>query len=209
MTHMRRGAIVGVLVSAVLAGGPVDSQTPAADVVFVNGSVLTVDARDTVREAIAVRGAKIVAVGTTAEIRRLAGERTQLIDLAGRAVTPGLIDTHLHVSPPSDQLDLGDATIASIADVLDRIRAEVATLKPGEWVRGRGWDEGKLAERRFLYASDLDKAAPNNPVWLTHTTGHYGVADSEALEIAGIDRDTPDPPGGVIDRDVARDHESE
>lgn len=201
MTHGRRLVVSAMLLPAILAGRPADSQAPAADVIFVNGSVLTVDAGDSVREAIAVTGAKIVAVGSSAEIRRLAGERTQVIDLAGRAVTPGLIDTHLHVSPPSDQLDLGDAAIASIADVLDRIRAEVATLKPGEWVRGRGWDEGKLAERRFLYASDLDKAAPANPVWLTHTTGHYGVANSVALEIAGITKTTPDPAAGTIDRD--------
>jgi predicted amidohydrolase YtcJ len=194
-------AVAAGVALVMLAGPSTRSQAPAADLVFVNGSVLTVDARDTVHEAIAVTGAKIVAVGTTAAIRRLADARTRVIDLAGRAVTPGLIDTHLHVSPPSDQLDLGDATIASIADVLDRIRAEVATLKPGEWVRGRGWDEGKLAERRFLHASDLDKASPNNPVWLTHTTGHYGVTNSLGLKIAGITRTTPDPAAGTIDRD--------
>ena len=71
-------------------------------------------------------------------------------------------------------------------DVLQRVAAQVAKTKPGEWVRGRGWDEGKLAERRYITAADLDKVAPNNPVWLTHTTGHYGVANSYALKMAEV-----------------------
>ena len=75
-------------------------------------------------------------------------------------------------------------------DVLQRVAAQVAKLKPGEWVRGRGWDEGKLAERRYITAADLDKVAPNNPVWLTHTTGHYGVANTYALKMAEVRRDT-------------------
>ena len=75
-------------------------------------------------------------------------------------------------------------------------------MKPGEWVRGRGWDEGKLAERRYITAADLDTVAPNNPVWLTQTTGHYGVANTYALKMAEVRRDTKDPPAGTIDRDA-------
>ncbi len=96
----------------------------------------------------------------------------------------GLIDSHVHFSEVDAlfNVDLSDVAIKSMDDVLQRIAAQVAKLKPGEWVRGRGWDEGKLAERRYITAADLDKVAPNNPVWLTHTTGHYGVANSYAHE---------------------------
>ena len=88
-----------------------------------------------------------------------------------------------------------------MADVIAKVKAWADKLPPGEWVRGSGWDEGKLAERRYITAADLDKAAPNNPVYLTHTTGHYGVANSLALKLSGVTKDTKDPPGGTIDRD--------
>jgi predicted amidohydrolase YtcJ len=198
-------ALAGVVLIASF-GGPARTlarQAPA-DLVFVNGSVLTVDRNDTVVQAVAVTGGKIVAVGTSAEIRKLAGPSTEVIDLAGRAVTPGLIDSHVHFSE-ADQLftvDLSDTAVKSMNDVLSRVAAQVAKLKPGEWVRGRGWDEGKLAERRYITAADLDGVAPNNPVWLTHTTGHYGVANSYAMKLAEVRKETKDPPAGTIDRDA-------
>src|SRR5262249_51639953 len=115
---------------------------------------------------------------------------------------PGLVDTHVHFSEADAlySIDLGDA--ASIKDVLDRVRAKVAASKPGEWIRGQGWDEGKLTERRYVSAADLDTVAPANPVWLVHTTGHYGVGNGRALEIGGITTATKDPPAGTIDRDA-------
>ena len=196
--------ICAVLFIARIAGAP-RAQTPApADFVLINGRVLTVDANDSVAQAVAVAGGRIAAVGSTDQIRTRVGPRTEVVDLHGRAVTPGLIDTHVHFSEVAQlfSVDLTDASITKMDDVLQRVAARVATAKPGEWVSGSGWDEGKLSERRYVTAADLDKVAPNNPVWLEHTTGHYGVANSYALKMAEVRPDTRDPPAGTIDRDA-------
>jgi predicted amidohydrolase YtcJ len=199
-----RLVLVGLLagLASVFQGGEPRAQSPA-DMVLINGAVLTVDRADSVAQAVAITGGKIAAVGTTATIKAMAGPKTEVIDLRGRAVTPGLIDTHVHFSAAASlfTVDLGDADVKSIEEVKKRVAAQVAKLKPGEWVRGRGWDEGKYAERRYITAADLDAVAPNNPVWLTHTTGHYGVANSYAMKIAEIRGATADPPAGTIDRD--------
>lgn len=193
-----------LLIAAVAVNGIGPEAQGPADTVLINGAVLTVDRNDSVAQAVAITGGTITAVGTTAQITAMAGPRTQVIDLRGRAVTPGLIDTHVHFSAAANlfTVDLGDAEVTSIAEVKARVAAQVAKLKPGEWVRGRGWDEGKYAERRYVTAADLDAVAPNNPVWLTHTTGHYGVANSYAMKIAEIRPTTADPPAGTIDRDA-------
>jgi len=178
------------------------AQTPA-DLVLLNGHVLTVDAADSVAQAVAIAGGKIVAVGSDDAIRARIGAQTDVVDLHSRAATPGLIDTHVHFSE-ADALftvDLSDPAIKNIEQVVQRVAARVATAKPGEWVTGNGWDEGKLSERRYVLAADLDKVSPDNPVWLEHTTGHYGVANSYALELAEVRRETKDPPAGTIDRD--------
>jgi predicted amidohydrolase YtcJ len=178
----------------------------AADRILVNGRILTVDAADRVAEAIAIRDGRILAVGTTAEIERLAGPATERIDLAGRAATPGLIDAHVHFASAGlmrlTNIDLSFPQVKGVADIV-RLAAERAQAVPeGEWIRGRGWDEGKLAERRLVIAADLDPVTAGRPAWLLQTSGHYGVANSVALAIAGITRATPDPPGGTIDRDA-------
>ncbi|MCC7177086.1 MAG: amidohydrolase [Acidobacteria bacterium] len=198
-------AIAAAWVAVTVAAGT-QPQAPAApaDLVLLNGAVLTVDARDSVAEALAVSGGKIVAVGTNAAIKARVGPATEVVDLAGRAVTPGLIDSHVHFSE-ADKLfnvDLSDPSVTSMDDVLQRVAARVKQARPGEWIRGRGWDEGRLAERRYITAADLDKVAPNNPVWLTQTTGHYGVANSYALKMAEVRKETKDPPAGTIDRDA-------
>jgi predicted amidohydrolase YtcJ len=179
-------------------------QRAPAERVFINGQVLTVDANDTVAEAVAIGGGRILAVGSTGEIRSWVGGTTEVIDLHGRTATPGLIDTHVHFSEiePLYSIDLGATTVKNMDDVSRLVAAQVAKSKPGEWIRGRGWDEGKLAERRYITAADLDKVAPDNPVWLGQTTGHYGVANSYAMKMAEIRKDTRDPPAGTIDRDA-------
>ena len=176
----------------------------SADLVLVNGKVITVDSADRIAQAVAVRGQRIVAVGTDAEILKLAGPATRRVDLKGRAVTPGLIDAHLHfVSSGIDRygrLDVGFNTAKSVADIVRLVGERARTTKAGGWVIGQGWDEGKLAERRYVTAADLDAVSGDHPVSLVHTTGHYLVANSAALRIAGITRDTRDPPAGTIDR---------
>jgi predicted amidohydrolase YtcJ len=196
---------MAVLVSlaAFAAPGRTRAQAqPAADLVLINGTILTVDANDSVAQAVAIAGGKIMVVGSTDAVRARIGPGTEVIDLRGRTATPGLIDTHVHFSE-TDALfavELSDA--ASIGDVLARVRDQVAKTQSGEWVRGRGWDEGKFAERRYITAADLDKVAPNNPVWLTHTTGHYGAANSYALKLSEVTAATAAPPAGTIDRDA-------
>ncbi len=185
------------------------SQTPPAatkaDLVLINGTILTVDPQDSIAEALAIRAGKIIAVGSKQKILALSDTHTQVLDLHGRTATPGLIDTHGHYQDAGVDalynIELSDAR--SIAEIVRRVQAKVATTKPGEWVRGAGWDEGKLVENRYVYASDLDKVSPNNPVWLQNTTGHYSAVNSYALRLAHITAESKNPPAGTIDRDAS------
>jgi predicted amidohydrolase YtcJ len=191
------------LAAIVIPRAPMPQAQTPADIVLLNGQILTVDARDSIAQAVAIAGGRIVAVGTDADVRARVGSATEVVDLHGRTATPGLIDTHVHFSETDAlySIELGDTSITKMDDVLRLVGAQVAKSKPGEWIRGRGWDEGKLAERRYISAADLDKVAPDNPVWLEHTTGHYGVANSYALKMAEVRTETKDPPAGTIDRD--------
>ena len=188
--------------AALAAGAASAPSPPAPDLLLVHGQILTVDAADTVAQAMAIRDGRIVAVGTDEQILALRGLRTQMLDLDGRTATPGLIDSHAHIADGGYgelyQVQLKDAS--SVADVIGLVKAAVARLKPGQWLQGEGWDEGKLAERRYVSAADLDAVSPDNPVWLEHTTGHYGVANSYALHLAKIAATSADPPAGTIDR---------
>jgi len=192
-----------VLLTCCLASQAV-ADAPFADRVLVNGNILTVDAKNSIAEAIAIRDGRIMAVGTSAEIEALAGPGTDRIDLDGLTATPGLLDSHVHFSSGGliklTQADLSFPQVKNIEDVRRIVAVRQATAVPGEWILGRGWDEGKLTERRYIMASDIDPVSGKRPAWLTHTMGHYGVANSAAMKLAGITRDTLDPPGGVIDR---------
>jgi predicted amidohydrolase YtcJ len=194
-------SLVTLLVAPSL-GAP--SSSLFADRVLLNGRILTVDAADSVAEALAIKDGKILAVGRSRDIEALAGPATERIDLHGMTATPGLLDAHCHFATGGvDRLfvvDLGYPGVRSVADVVAKIGGQASGAKAGEWIRGRGWDEGKLSDHRYVRASDLDPVSGDHPVWLTHTTGHYGVANSVALRRAGITKDTPDPPEGTIDR---------
>jgi predicted amidohydrolase YtcJ len=195
---LKRAVSGAVVVSCAVVAA---AQAPTADLVLINGKILTVDAKDSVAEGVAVRAGKILATGTTKEILARALPNARVIDLHGLTVTPGLIDSHLHFTETNTLYELNFADSRSINDVIARVREKAASLKPGEWIRGEQWDESKLAEKRYVTAADLDKAAPNNPVWMTQSTGHYGVANSYALKLGNITAATKDPPAGTIDRD--------
>jgi predicted amidohydrolase YtcJ len=201
---MTRPTLTVTLLACLAMASALARQPALADTVLLNGTVITVDPVDRIAQAVAIAGGRIVAVGTNDEIRARIGPSTEQTDLRGRAVTPGLLDAHAHFLNGGTQrlfvIDLSYPDVKSIEDVGRLVREQAAKLPDGAWIEGRGWDEGKLAERRLITARDLDRAAGAHPVYLTQTTGHYGVASSVALKMAGITKDTPDPPGGTIDR---------
>ena len=175
-----------------------------ADLVLVGGRVHTMDERQAPAQAIAVRGDRILAVGTDAEIRRLAGPGTRVLDLGGRTVMPGLIDTHTHAfeacrSRVSGWLDLGLPDVRSLADAVARVRK--ADAGDG-WILGDRWDESKWPERRYLRRGDLDPVTGDRPAYFEHVSGHAATVNSAALVRSGITRDTPDPIGGAIEKDA-------
>lgn len=178
---------------------PAFSQS--SDLILINGKVITVDVKDSIAQAVAIHDGKITVVGSNDEIRKLATKGARVIDLHGLTITPGLIDTHCHFDETSVLYDITLSEVTSIKDVVELVRKKAATLKPGEWIRGAGWDEAKFAERRYITAADLDAVAPNNPVWLQHTTGHYGVANSYAFRLAKVNAETKDPEAGIVVRD--------
>lgn len=202
MRLLRCGALL-LLTSLAVA------QTPAqGDLLFFNGHIYTGGLQPHFVEGILVRGDRIIAVGDALTLNKLAQSATQRIDLHGKTVLPGLIDTHTHamdwaVSVVRSQIDLRFPNVKSIAEAQAKIRERAKTLKPGDWIQGTGWDDSKFSEDRYITRKDLDEAAPNNPVYLEHVTGHLAATNSVALKLAHIDASTANPSGGLIDRDAA------
>ena len=206
MMTARRGwtPTLGALCILTAAPAAAWAATPA-DLALIHGHIVTEDGAGRIVQALAAREGRIVAVGTDQDIRDLIGPATRVIDLAGRTATPGLIDSHAHVMSTGElelfEIDLGGAR--SVGEMVTAVAKRAKTTPPGAWIVGGGWDEGKLAEHRYPTAADLDAAAPNNPVWLENTTGHYGVANSAALRLGGVGPATADPPAGTIERTAA------
>jgi predicted amidohydrolase YtcJ len=180
----------------------------AADLVLIKGKIVTVDAAASIGEAVAVKYGRILWVGSTAEAQAWVGDDTRVIDLQGRTVIPGLIDSHAHMAATgvSNLLTVNlseEAGVRSIADLQERLAAKAKTTPPGEWLRGTQEDDAKLREKRHPTRWDLDAAAPDHPVIVTTVGGHYSIVNSKAFELAGVTADTPNPVGGAFERDPA------
>jgi len=178
-----------------------------ADLILNNGHIITMDHERGIVSALAVRNSRIEAVGTNQSIAGCAGPATRKIDLKGRTVLPGFIDVHTHAlawagGMVSDEVDATYPKVHTIAEIKSAVAQHAKSAAAGEWVRGAGWDDAKLVEHRYLNRQDLDAVAPNVPVYLSHVSGHLGVANSAALKVAGIDHNTLAPPGGVIEHDA-------
>jgi len=170
-----------------------------ADQLLVNGRIVTMDAGYPRASALAISGERILAVGD--DLRDLLGPGGEVRDLGGRCVLPGLTDSHIHFmwyALGFRAVDL--STAATLDNALELVAQQARETEPGEWVQGRGWDQERWPERRFPTAADLDSVTPRHPVVLKAKSGHALVANSYALELAGVTAETPDPPGGRIGR---------
>jgi predicted amidohydrolase YtcJ len=179
-----------------------------ADLVLLGGRVQTVDPALPRATALAVQAGRVVSVGTDDEVRRLAGPKTRVVQLDGRTVVPGLVDTHTHAYDAARArvlgwLDLGLPAARSLADARDAVAQSASAGPPGGWVLGDRWDESKWPERRSLTRADLDPVTGERPLYLEHVSGHKAVVNGAALRRAGITRATPDPVGGAVEKDAA------
>ena len=180
----------------------VQSKTEPADIIFKNGNIYTVNERQPHAEAIAVKAGKIIFVGSNKDAKDYEAKDTRVVDLHGNTVVPGLTDSHYHLMGVGErELTLNLEGTMSLEDFIARVKAQVDRAKPGEWVTGRGWIETFWKPPVFPTRWELDKIAPNNPVYLTRADGHASIANSAALKIAGITKETPNPFGGEFLKD--------
>lgn len=169
-----------------------------ADLILSNGKIVSVDEAFNIFDTVVVSDGKIVELGDASLLDKY--DAATVSDLGGKTLIPGFIDSHTHISgDPKRYIDLSEVT--SIAEIQELIRAKALELGQGEWITGYGWSEDELAEGRRPLRGDLDVAAPFNPVTLTRAGGHSAVVSTSALGLAEINNNTPDPEGGVIERD--------
>lgn len=181
---------------------PTPAKVPPADLVFKNGNIYTVNEKQPRAEAIAVKGDRIVFVGSNSDAQQYVGAHTRVIDLSGRTMAPGMTDAHQHLSGVGfREMTLNLEGITSLEAFLAKVKERVDQTKPGDWITGRGWIETFWTPPVFPTRWDLDRVAPNNPVFLDRADGHGAIANSAAFKIAGIDKDTPSPFGGEVSKD--------
>lgn len=180
-----------------------------ASLVLINGKVITLDENFRVAEAIAVKEDKIIAVGRDDEIKKFIGKNTKVVDLKGRTVVPGFEDSHCHlIEYGLSLMRINLSKVKDMDELLERVKTKVESSQQGSWILGRGWDQDKMEwkgrwSRDYKWPTrwDLDTVSPNNPVLLTRVCGHIAVANTLALKLANISKETPDPEGGKIDRE--------
>lgn len=202
------GAMTLACLSQAQAGTP--HPAAPADVLYVNGTIRTMEAPDAVAEAVAIRDGRIVAVGTSKAMRSHRGAQTQVVDLHGRTMLPGFIDAHGHLSGVAAQADSANLASPPVSKVTDiaalqqalRDHIQARGIPPGTWVRGWGYDDATLAEHRHPTRQELDAVSTDRPILLTHASGHLAVANTKALEMAGLLHDAVNPSGGVIRREA-------
>jgi predicted amidohydrolase YtcJ len=197
VTATRALTLTAIATSAMAA--PVSGEI---DTLYFNGKVYTMDRSSPVADAIVIRGNRVLGVGKKEELLKITTGSVTEVDLGGRAILPGLQDLHVHpmgagIEQQQCQIQQG----ANLDTLLDRVRECVATSEPGTWVRGGQWDASALGVTPT--AGMLDQAAPDNPVFLIDTSGHSAWANSLALQRAGLTDSTPDPVGGIVERDAA------
>ncbi|MHC5065183.1 MAG: amidohydrolase [Planctomycetota bacterium] len=204
-----RTASLAIFVSLFL--GVLPAQDPKAEILLRNGKIVTVDPALGTVEALAIANGRILAVGSNAELLKYVdGPMTQVIDLDGKLAIPGFIEGHGHFAGLGDSLRiLNLAMVNNWEEVIAMVEAAVASAAPGEWILGRGWHQEKWdhspidAIEGFPTHEALSKISPNNPVSLTHASGHAAFFNAKAMEMAGVDEETADPPGGEIIKDAA------
>jgi len=173
------------------------------DCALINGHIITLNRNDEIAEAVAVKDARFVQVGSTKDIMQLADKDTRFIDVHGKTVTPGFVESHCHPSMAGLNLcfEVDVKQAASIDDIIALLRQKAELLPTGNWVKGFGYNDQRLKEKRHPTRWDLDKATADHPIFLGRTDGHLAVANSNALNLAQIFKDTADPAGGRLDRD--------
>ena len=207
--------LLSTLVLAAVAARPAPQEpqtTAPADLVVVNGLVITVDEALPKAEGVAVRGDRIVAIGSSADVRRFIGPATQLVDVKGQLVIPGFVEGHAHFLGVGEaQLNLKLMPATSWEQIVQMVGEAAKRAKSGEWIVGRGWHQEKWTSRPnpnvegFPTHASLDAVSPDNPVLLTHASGHASFVNAKAMAVSDINRSTPDPPGGEILKDAAGD----
>jgi hypothetical protein len=191
-----------LLLAATLAAAPLHGQQPA-DLIVVNARIYTADATRPVVQALAVRGGRIVFAGNRTGAEALAGRATERLDLGGRTVIPGMVDAHVHLLGLGQALRTVDLVgTASYEEVIARVVARAETARPGEWIRGRGWDQNDWAVGAFPTHEALSRAVPDNPVYLTRVDGHAALVNARGIAAAGLTAGSQDPTGGRIIRDA-------